>query len=71
MKIKLNFAILSAFFLDIADGLEQMPDVRTPAHQYFHALLLILLVVLQKIGGRRKTPVLNMPYLVDDLHLLN
>lgn len=71
MKVKLNFAILPAFFLDIADGLKQMPDVRTPTHQYFHTLLLVSLVVLQEIGGRRKAPVLNMPNLIDDLHLLN
>lgn len=71
MEVELNFAVLPAFFLDIADSLEQMPDVRTPTHQYFHTLLFVPLVILQKIGGRGKTPVLNMSYLVDDLHLLN
>lgn len=46
MKVELNFAILPAFFLYIADGLEQMPDVRTPTHQHFHSLLFVPLVVL-------------------------
>jgi len=37
----------------------------------FPEWLLLPQLVLQQIGGRGKAPVLNMSYLVDDLHLLN